>query len=371
MKRTFSDSIGQKVKESLLEQLRTLPVGARLTPERQLAEEFQVSRTTMSKILTELVHEGYLSRKIGSGTYVSPRNTEVILGRLPSSDCGELLVVYPDFFSYEFWHIIHELEITSMRANLHLVNLRLHPESDAETILNLAEKCRRLSGIILLGGMPLGRPLLRELDKLDLPIVLMSKLSHDNGYRNIRCVHSNHIQSGFLKLDLLLRNGHRRIGVVMNEPPSSVVQDTLRGMKQAAHAHKLRWHDLTIAGSRIRFWEDPMQSGYVLAREILRKSPDVTALVVDTIFGAFGALRALHEAGRRCPEDVSIVTALSLTGLEGYSVPRLTTVMPVHEKLVAAALELILGYRSEPEVVIDEIVVERESVRNLNGEQNV
>ena len=82
-------TIGHKVKAGLLDRLRTLPVGSRLTPERRLAEEYQVSRSTMSKILTELVNEGYLARKVGSGTYVSPRNTEVLPSRLPSQNSGE------------------------------------------------------------------------------------------------------------------------------------------------------------------------------------------------------------------------------------------------------------------------------------------
>ena len=107
MKRTLPSTIGHKVKAGLLDRLRTLPVGSRLTPERRLAEEYQVSRSTMSKILTELVNEGYLARKVGSGTYVSPRNTEVLPSRLPSQNSGELLVAYPDFFSYEFWHTVH------------------------------------------------------------------------------------------------------------------------------------------------------------------------------------------------------------------------------------------------------------------------
>lgn len=367
MKKTFSDTVGHRVKAELLGRLRALPVGSRLMPERRLAEEYQVSRTTMSKILTELVHEGFLSRKVGSGTYVSPRNTEVLLGRLHSQNCGELLVAYPDFFSYDFWHMIHELEIAAMRENLHLVNLRLHPESDAENILNLAENSRRLTGIVLLGGMPLGQPLLRELNKLDVPVVLLGKLHGIEGYHNLHCVHSDHVQSGFLKLDVLLRNGHRRIGVVMNEPPSQTVQDTIRGMKAAARAWKLRWHDLVIPESRTRFWEDSMQGGYWLTDKVLKSSPDITALVVDTMLGAIGALRALHDSGRRCPEEVSIVTALSHAGLEEYCVPRLSAVMPFHDKLVAAALDVILGRRSEPEIVVGEVLVERESIRNLNS----
>ena len=72
-----------QVKEALLESIRRQDVGTRLAPERRLAEEFGVSRSTMTKVLEELVKEGYLSRRIGSGTFIMPRDSEIASTRLP------------------------------------------------------------------------------------------------------------------------------------------------------------------------------------------------------------------------------------------------------------------------------------------------
>lgn len=47
-------------------------------------------------------------------------------------------------------------------------------------------------------------------------------------------------------------------------------------------------------------------SGHDLGRE-LAKDPSVTAVFVSNDQMALGVLRALHEAGRRVPEDVSVV----------------------------------------------------------------
>ncbi|HEM6219780.1 TPA: GntR family transcriptional regulator [Streptococcus suis] len=46
-------------------------VGQRLPSERDLAEEFGVSRMTLRQGITLLVEEGVLQRKVGSGTYVA------------------------------------------------------------------------------------------------------------------------------------------------------------------------------------------------------------------------------------------------------------------------------------------------------------
>ncbi|HJP76691.1 MAG TPA: GntR family transcriptional regulator [Pseudonocardiaceae bacterium] len=60
------------VKVQLLDLIDTLGVGAILPAERELAERFGVSRITLRQAVGELVLEGRLIRRQGSGTFVSP-----------------------------------------------------------------------------------------------------------------------------------------------------------------------------------------------------------------------------------------------------------------------------------------------------------
>lgn len=46
-------------------------IGQRLPSERDLADDFEVSRMTLRQAITLLVEEGILARKVGSGTYVA------------------------------------------------------------------------------------------------------------------------------------------------------------------------------------------------------------------------------------------------------------------------------------------------------------
>jgi len=63
------------IKRSILEEIENgaLPVGARLTPELELAERYQVSRPTVRQAILELAREGVVSRRRGAGTVVMPR----------------------------------------------------------------------------------------------------------------------------------------------------------------------------------------------------------------------------------------------------------------------------------------------------------
>lgn len=50
-----------------------LPVGARLAPERDLAEEYGVSYMTVRRAMKELRERGIITTVHGRGTFVAPR----------------------------------------------------------------------------------------------------------------------------------------------------------------------------------------------------------------------------------------------------------------------------------------------------------
>ena len=60
-----------QVRDELLTLLDELAVGDAIPPERRLASDLGVSRPTLRAVIDELVREGLLRRRHGSGTYVS------------------------------------------------------------------------------------------------------------------------------------------------------------------------------------------------------------------------------------------------------------------------------------------------------------
>jgi GntR family transcriptional regulator len=61
----------RETRERVLELVEGLEVGAAIPSERQLGVDFGVSRLTVRAALDELVREGYLVRRRGSGTFVA------------------------------------------------------------------------------------------------------------------------------------------------------------------------------------------------------------------------------------------------------------------------------------------------------------
>ena len=360
-----------QIKSALREYLWNQEVGTRLPPERQLAENYRVSRSTMSKILGELEAEGLLVRRIGHGTFVTPRDTVAVPAFAPT-DQAEALLVYPDFFAFGIWDLVHHLEVAARCRNFRLNHLRVQPESEWDLLFLLAERNRNIRGIVIIAGMPLRKSLLDRLGALELPVIFVGKVNDIDQYHNCYNVSNNHFLTGYQKLEVLVRNGHRRIGLIHNEPPTPAFQENIRGVKKAARDFKLPWRSLVQPDSQIDCWQDSLESGYFQTLEVMRKDPALTALVVDTTPGAIGALRALHELKLRCPDDVSIITALANARVEEFTCPKLSTVITPTEEVTAIVIRILAGENELPlrEFRVNSTVVERESIRKLIGKVN-
>jgi DNA-binding LacI/PurR family transcriptional regulator len=106
-------------------------------------------------------------------------------------------------------------------------------------------------------------------------------------------------------------------------------------------------------------------SGYRTG-QILARMTDVTAVFTANDHLALGVFRALHEHGRRVPDDVSVV-GFDDVPEAGFYTPPLTTVRPDFDAVAAASLDLLLtqirtGRRLGEHRVIAPALIPRDSV---------
>ncbi|MFI0938645.1 substrate-binding domain-containing protein [Streptomyces sp. NPDC021020] len=92
---------------------------------------------------------------------------------------------------------------------------------------------------------------------------------------------------------------------------------------------------------------------------ILGKIPDVTAVFVAGDEMAFGVVRALHELGRRVPDDVSVVGVDDIP-LAEYCSPSLTTVAQPFAHIGALAVGHLLRLAGDPGAARESPTVEPE-----------
>jgi DNA-binding LacI/PurR family transcriptional regulator len=113
------------------------------------------------------------------------------------------------------------------------------------------------------------------------------------------------------------------------------------------------------------------EGGIAAAKELLRKGIDFTAVFAFNDLMAMGVIAALQRAGRRVPEDISVVGFDDIPQTS-MMFPSVTTVaQPAAElgqRSVGLLLERIKNQDAPPQrLVLSTTLVERESCRAVSG----
>jgi DNA-binding LacI/PurR family transcriptional regulator len=171
---------------------------------------------------------------------------------------------------------------------------------------------------------------------LSVPVVTVSGHNDVKGVTNIVL---NHDRAAELALKHLVHLGHRKIAFLKGQEFSSDTEVRWASIAKAAHALAI-----PIAAKRVVQLEgdSPLPKvGQRAAERLLENGREFTALFTFNDISAFGAIRALREAGVRVPEDVSVVGFDDIQNA-AYQNPGLTTVRQPLREMGRAAAEILL-----------------------------
>ncbi len=104
---------------------------------------------------------------------------------------------------------------------------------------------------------------------------------------------------------------------------------------------------IEIASDRIVEADFTQSGAYAATTQLLETQPDAIFCASDTM--ALGALRAIEDAGLRCPEDIALVSFDGLVDAD-QTAPSLTTVAQPVRRTGEEAVKLLLEVlEQEPE----------------------
>jgi DNA-binding LacI/PurR family transcriptional regulator len=153
----------------------------------------------------------------------------------------------------------------------------------------------------------------------------------------------------------LLQRGRRRIATIAGPQDAVAGVDRLAGYRAALREGNCR--SIVAVGDFTR------RSGVEAMRQLLEDDPSLDGVFAANDVMAFGALAALREAGRRVPDDVSVVGFDDIDATK-YTDPPLTTIrqptVEIGQQMVAQLLRLIDGEDGRNPVILPtELVVRR------------
>lgn len=195
---------------------------------------------------------------------------------------------------------------------------------------------RRPRGFLFLGG---DLEQFREgFEPITVPSVLLTNSAEGLGFANLSSCTTDDEKAAEQAIDLLVRLGHRNIGVLGGNLSNSQISSLrMKGCKEACKRLNIPF-DLEEQCEQCRY---SMPEAYAAAERLLIRRPDLTAVFAMSDEMAFGAIRAFNDMGKRVPEDISVV------GYDGivtgqYSLPRLTTIKQDTKQLAEQGVDSLL-----------------------------
>jgi DNA-binding LacI/PurR family transcriptional regulator len=191
---------------------------------------------------------------------------------------------------------------------------------------------------------------------LPLPTVAVA------GHRRIRGVTNlilNHRTAACLALEHLRSLGHTEIALMRGPATSSDSGDRWKAIVEACRELGVRIRPeqtIELVGDKAE-----LELGYPFAKRFLSRQGTYTALFAYNDNCAIAAIRAIHEAGLRVPEDISVVGFDDIQGA-AYILPALTTVRQPLREMGEIAARTLLNRIENRQTYLPEIVVEPELV---------
>ena len=178
---------------------------------------------------------------------------------------------------------------------------------------------------------------LADFDKIHMPCVLVTSDASGLPFPNLSSVSSDDVLAGRTAIEHLISLGHRKIAIIGGPRNfSDITQQRYQGCMEAFRSHGIAF-DEELDYESVRF---SFRGGYQAAQRLVEKGRNYSAIFAMSDVMAIGAIRALHDAGLRVPQDVSVV-GLDGLNIGAYTLPRLATISQDVEELAQRSIRLL------------------------------
>jgi LacI family transcriptional regulator len=167
-----------------------------------------------------------------------------------------------------------------------------------------------------------------------LPAVLVDCFVAD---RSLPSVVPDEEEGGYTATELLLQQGHRRIGLI-----NTCEDQPARYGRQAGYARALAAWGLTVDPQLIIYAGADAEHGYAGVQALMQLPHPPTAIFCFNDRCAMGAYDALRELGLRVPHDIAIVGYDNQEILAAHLRPGLTTLQLPHYAMGVWAVNYLL-----------------------------
>lgn len=323
-----------------LEQIAKLSGVSRSTVSRVVNNDPNVNAVTRKKVMQVVRRVNYVPNAAARG--LAAGRTHVIGLVIPMG--------VSTLFTDPYFPLLIQGASSACNAHDYSVMLWLaEPEYERRQIRQIM-----YSGLIdgvIIASMLTNDSLVQALIDGSLPFMLVGRHPTDS---RVNYVDADNVNGARDAIRHLLRMGRTRIGLI-NGPMNMIAgTDRLAGYTQA-----LRERGQLVQPELITDGGFSEAGGYLAMQQLLPRQPDAVFAASDAM--AIGALRVLHEAGLRVPEDVALIGFDDMP-FAARSDPPLTTIRQPTYRMGGLAVETLLDLIEHPDSPPHHIVLPTELV---------
>lgn len=241
-----------------------------------------VSDEVMEKVNNAAKELGYVSNSIAKSL------------RSSKSNCIGLLV--PNISNYFSVDIIEPIEWILREQGYRLIIGYSHEDIECEKEQIEIFNSQQIDGMLMFPS-PGDHSYLKNMNS-KYPIVFLDRKA--KGY-DADCVMGNNEDATFEAISLLIKSGHRSIGIINGITGISTTDERMRGYVRALQVHNIQIDPTLIKSGNSKF-----ESGYEKTEELLEDGR-MTALFVANNLMTIGALRCLIKMGVKIPNEVALL----------------------------------------------------------------
>jgi DNA-binding LacI/PurR family transcriptional regulator len=297
---------------------------------KEVAERAGVSISTVSHVLNKTRPVAPQTRDRVLGVVRELNYYKNVFGRRLARGQGDAVgLIISDIENPFFPELIRNFETAAVERSLDtlICTTNYNTERAQHAIRRMIEN--RVQGVAVMTSQ-LNPALVDELVAADIPVVRLDAGPTGRARSNIRIDYS----TGAAEAARHLRDlGHRRIGFIAG-PRQRVSAVTFRKAVLEAIAKCGLPRPQVIEG------DNTMDGGAAGMQKLLESKASCTAIVCGHDMAALGAIRTAIEAGRRVPEDVSILGADDIA-FAHYAQPSLTTIRIPRDELGRMAFDAL------------------------------
>ena len=324
---------------------------------KEIAKMAKVSHTTVSRALNDspFINQETKDRilEIAKRLNYVPNFNAKSLVLQKSHNIGLFFSTISKGTSSTFFHET-VIGVNSVLKNRY--NLSVQSIDDYNDYMSLDHS--RFDGIIVMSQMDTDNAFIYKVVEKAIPLVILNRESNINSTVNILAAEK---AGAYSAVQYLAQNGHKDIAILEGKEGFISTVNRKDGYLQALIENKIEIRQEYMVGGNY-----DIESGYQGMRKLLDLRNVPTAVFCSNDNMAVGAIKAVHEAGLRVPEDISII-GFDNSEFCKYVTPALTTVKkPIREMSTEGAgrlMDMLEGREVNGErIYISTELIVRESV---------